>query len=47
MLLPRDVLSSDSDADLGERLFVPKERRERTFSKEYDGEPEQSDDQGN
>jgi len=35
-------MSSDSDAEAGEQFFVP-ERRVRTTSAEYDGEPEQSD----
>uniref|UniRef100_A0A1I7WKJ3 Uncharacterized protein n=1 Tax=Heterorhabditis bacteriophora TaxID=37862 RepID=A0A1I7WKJ3_HETBA len=35
-------ISSDSEADGGERLFMPS-RRQRTSSIEYDGEPEPSD----
>jgi hypothetical protein len=34
--------SSDSEADGGEKFFVP-DRRQRTSSDEYDGEPEPSD----
>lgn len=38
-----NIMSSDSDPDAGGEMFFVTNRRKRTVSHDYDGDPEQSD----
>lgn len=40
---PNNIFSSDSDPDAGGEMFFVTNRRKRTASDDYDGDPEQSD----